>query len=1335
MKRACGLIFSIVFFLTGYALQAKEFNLKINDVSGLDSPWPMIASIPFAEGELKDSSAIRIMNGGSEIPSQVDVAATWRDGSIRWVLAGFTASPQGKYNVEYGEGVKRGAYPNPLKVIRQDDGDFTVDTGTAIYRFDHDKLLPENGWLISGGQRIQILQGSGAGAYLLDNSGRTARISGKPAEIENRFIKEGPGRVVVKRSGWYVTDTGEKLAKADVWFYFSAGTPYFRITHSLIFTENTNKIWLKDYGLEFKTPDKPSEVYCAAGENSEEIRKVSNLGGEIFLLQSEYPHFMEREYKATIGKSVNGKDNIVEGIKTAGDWAHGDYGNYGITLVMPWLAERYPKEISFGDRGARAVLWSGRSGKELDFRVKTLVREYFQEWAIRGLKNPDEKKLEEAKSNAQGAARTHDIWFLPRTGLYNAEQVQKAAMAGARQVLAMADPVELCETEAMGYPMLHKDEKRFPAEETLISEYWDRFIIPLKAFPMMGYISWGCYPDRSYGEAGGKPMSQLHALSNLREYGVRREPWRHYARSGERRYYDYGHRFSRFTGDWYISHTDVPGSPRKEKGAFITAPGGSGVSGMLPLFWGDRTNIFDINAGDIGHWLLEYYLTGDEQSLELIQTVKESFEKNGWRPKTAKGRTSQFHATGIRVLLTLFILDWNEDVGNALKQVIDEMIDLEIQNGFRLFAGGYGSMYKDTRTSHNVLEYYLETGDELAKEAFLKLVDHLYRFDRRGTMVSYKNYDGFTYSVAYWMTGDERYRTVVEQAVRDGLYYSQMRPLAEDLKSKPANYLEWPNLYVQGAFPGPRSTFFIGHHEYHNPFIGMPTALKLLSEKGWSGKTTPFLTKIMRVTPGGILFKHVKGRETKLHLFLLTRPGMNPVLPEIMPYFNGKTGKPVDGIETKFEKRMERGKWFFDNPDAYPDFNQHYNAMVTIPPNIENGYYLLSFEKDSTFTLLDSNSEKAALFCPEGFWSSSNGEHMGSGSYGRSGEGMPAFFRVPEGLDRLEIFMGRSARLISPDGTVVLDFSNKNIGRLNIPVEGKAGVWTVQFYVSSFHGTCPPVFIKLLNIEPVVAYGNKDLLPDLSGGGWKAEREDVESPGKPALPMEFVQGISGKALHLSNGQMIKFSKGEKLSDGEYAYLPGIKGTVEFWFSPDRTTHETPMEMTQVINQTFLKSSHLHLRHWCEARTGSRDFDSNLRLELISTKPVYPNPGFQGRCFFLKKRWTHVAFTWEVKEGKKMEGKLAIFLDGKRLLPAPGYTQVKKLSGSPEFKLSWEGEDISIGSFDGTMDMLRISDTVRYEDDFQTSKNYGLDGSTRAFFQFDGNLKGESAFSKEPVEAK
>jgi len=1318
----------VFFLLFSFTLKAGEFPIKINDVSGLNTSWPILTSISFPEGEIIDSSNIRIMSGEKEVPSQVDVTATWRDGSIRWALAGFTASPQGNYRVEFGEGIKRGRYPNPLKVTKLPNDGFEVNTGVAIYRFVKNKLLPDEGWIVSGKEKRQILENSGAGAYLIDNSNREARVSGETSEITNEVLKEGPNRLAIKRSGWYVTTSGEKLARADVWLYFTAGVPHIKITHSLIFTEDTNKVWFKDYGLEFKTPEQPKDIFFALGEPGEKetVGKIINNSDETYILQSDYPHFAERDYKAVLGKSANGKDSTIAELQIAGDWGYGDYGSYGITIVMPWLAERFPKEISFGQRGARAVLWSGRSGNELDFRAKTLVKDYYKNWVTKGLSLLKDTELDALKSNAQGTARTHDIWFLPLFGEYKEGIVRKTALAGARQILAFADHKWLCETEAMGYPMLHKDTEKFLEEETIISEHWDRFIMPLKAFPMMGYIAWGCYPDRSYGEAGGKPMSTFHALSNLREYGVRREPWRHLARSGERRYYDYGHRFSRFTGDWYLAHWDAPGSPVKIKGRFITTPGGSGRAGLIPLFWGDRTHPFSINAGDIGHWLLDYYLTGDEQSFELVKIIKDSFKKLGWRPKGVPGH---FHALGIRTLLTLHIMDWDEDAGKALKELVDEMIDLESQNGFCLFKDHYGSMYKDHRTSHNIVEYYLETKDELAKEAFLKLLDQRYRFDRRGAFVSYKNYDGFTHSIAYWLTGDEKYRTIAEEVVRETRYYHHSSPLSEDLAQKPTNPLDWKNLYVPGRFPGPRTTFFMGHHEYHNPFIGLPTALKLLSEKGWSGKTTPLVVKPMKEPVSEVIFYHQKGKDTELNICVKISSNIELLLPQITSY---KSKKHIKGVKTEIEKVMSLGPFFTTKPDIYPSTSKTFNLNVTVPSETLEGLYFLSFTQDVTFTVLDSTSDKVALYCPLGFWSISMGQHSGSGSYGRSGEGLPAFFKVPEKLKEVEIFLGRPAKILYPDGEIALDFSEENIGNVKIPVEGKGGIWSVE-YDNTFRSTCPPVFIKLINVEPIVSFISPDLLPEKTvGQPVQTVRTSLPSPTEP---FEFVEGISNKGMRLSDGQTIVFSRGKQLEAGGYTFFPENEGTVEFWFRSDRTSHETPMKMTQVISQTFLKSSSLHLRHHTETRAGQRSFDSNLRLELRPIKTTFPLPGFIGNCFFYKDEWNHLAFVWKVEEGKKMDGNLDIYLNGKRLLPTSGYTRVTNLKGSPQFKLSFEVENISIGPFDGTIDLLRISDIVRYTNDFEPSKKYGLDKNTRALFEFDNNLKGVSAFTKEPIVGK
>ena len=1318
--RKIGLLLFLFLSLSAISPVAATFPLKVNDVSGISSSWPMVGSLAFPEGRLKDPSAIRILSGNREIPSQVDVAATWRDGSIRWALAGFTSSPSGEYRVEYGEGIKRAPYPHPLQITRQQDGGFTVDTGAALYLFESDKLLPEKAWLVSGNVRIPMLEGSGSGVYLVDNSNRTARVSGKPAEIENKVLKEGPGRFVIKRSGWYLTDNGEKLAKAEIWMYFSAGVPYVKITHTIIFTEDTNKVWFKDYGLEFKTPALPVNVYCTSGEpGSESIKKIEAEGSDVYMMQDQYPHFAEKQYRAVTGKSSGGEDTFVEEYDKTGDWAHGDYGNFGITLVMPWLAERFPKEISFGPSGARALFWSGRCGRELDFRGKTLVEEYWQSWAEKGPGSPGAKKLSSFESNAQGSARTHDIWFLPRAGAYDENPVRKAAVAAARNPLVMADPVWLCATEAMGYPMLHKDTERFPREETLLSEYWQRFLLPLKAFPMTGFIDWGDFPTWSYISVEKRIMARFHILTNIDRYGSKREPWRLYARSGERTYHDYGHRFSRFSGDWYLIHADAAGSFGRNRGSFMSF---SPEGGRLPFVWGQRGHPWLINGGDIGNWLLEYYLTGDERSFDLLHMIRESFKKNGWNPG---GPLSHFHAKGIRILVSLFMMNWEEEAGTAAKQVMNSIVDMESQNGFRLFEGRYGPMYKDHRTSHNVAEYYLETGDELAKEAFLKLMDQRYRFDRRTAAATYKNYDGFTGAIAYWLTGEERHRFTAEQAIRDMLYYREKHPLPEALSKLPANPLEWQ-----------RMPDYLGIWEWHNPFIGIPTALKLIAEKGWSERKTPLAVKPMKVNEGSTLFSHENGVETRLSVYLQTEPKEKPPAPEVTAY-PVKNGKAVlvKGIKAEFEKRMPQGKYFLERPEQYPLTAEHYHGFITVPAETEGGLYLLSFGKGITFTILDASADKVALYCPEGFWSVCVGDHAGSMSYGRSGAGMPAFFRVPDGLEKLELFLGRPAWVKRPDGSAAVELSKENTGRITIPVENRSGTWSIEPYIHNLRGSCPPSFFRLLNVEPVVSFGSPGLLPEVTAGKPVNLFMPLPEPEKvPALS----PGITGQGLRLSKESALSFPRGPALEakKGGYTYFPGNKGTVEFWFCPARSTYDTPIGFYQNIDTNFIKGPHILFRHRYKAIAHNKVISSILQMELLPEKEGLAAAGFQGEHYFKAGEWTHIAYTWDINpDGTKMEGDLALFVNGnKKPFKYVKYDLIS-MEKSKAFKLSDAGEEVVIGPFDGTMDMLRISDVVRYTESFTPSKRVpGKDINTRALFLFDEDTKGTSAFSPKPVEA-
>jgi len=407
------------------------FALRVDEVAGLEEPWPLAGGLPFPRGAVHDAAQVRILGPeGAETPAQIDPLMAWSDGSLRWALASFTAVPRGGFRVEFGPGVSRSAHPSPLVFEETPEGRLRVDTGVGVYEFGPQGLLPERAQLGDAA----FLEGAGGGAYLVDQSGRLARVAGEAAGISSEILVAGPARAVVRREGWYVAPDGERVARARAWFYFAAGSPALRVTHSLVFTEDTNELWVRDYGLEFRTPGAPSAarfpIDCGEGEV---VVETAPGGGEAYLLQETYPHFFKEESRALVGlagahawERAGGPADATEATDAtvalgeplaegpvAGDWGEADYGGHSLAVVTPDLAQRFPKEIAFSADAARVALWSGRSGRELDFRAATLVRDTWGEWAERAPGGAE--ALAAHPSNAQGASRTHEVWLTNTT--------------------------------------------------------------------------------------------------------------------------------------------------------------------------------------------------------------------------------------------------------------------------------------------------------------------------------------------------------------------------------------------------------------------------------------------------------------------------------------------------------------------------------------------------------------------------------------------------------------------------------------------------------------------------------------------------------------------------------------------------------------------------------------------------------------------------------------------------------------------------------------------------------------------------------------------------------
>ncbi len=1274
LKNRCRIFFLLtaLFLAPAAVLRAGEFDLHLNDVSGLDEPWPLIGGLPFPEGELHDASQVRIIDGqGEEVAAQIDVATSWRDGSVRWALAGFNASPRGGYRVEFGAGVSRSAPESPLVVEEGANGVLRIDTGAAVYEFLPDRLLPESGRM---GQ-VQFLSGSGDGAYLLDNHGRLSRVAGEEAGVSYETVRAGPVRAVIRREGWYVTEGGERVARARAWFYFTAGSPYLRVTHSLIFTGDTNDLWVRDYGLDFRSPGAPREVvFALGGEPTEEERmpprgtrgmdrrqisdfallyskplpearrlfRADPAGGEVYMLQDVYPHFLKRDFRAVIGRAD--RDGVEAGpgnfwtdiwekeMEVAGDWADGEYGDYGLTLVMPRLAEMFPKEIAFSPDGARAAFWSGRSSRELDFSALTLVNEYWQNWAeFHPPRGPEgARDLALTPSNAQGAARTHDLWLLPRTGGEATDTARRRAETASRPPLLQADPAWLCGTGAVGWPLHHRDEENFPEEEAAIVRSWeDKFANDHAGLRRTGFIEWGGNPTvRGYGS--------FYRISLAIDYALRRHAWWLYARSGRRDYYDYGTRFNRFLGDWHLAHWTAG---KRRKGLLAASDANK------PFHWGTRSK--DIIEGHSGHdiiqWMLEYYLTGDEYALELVEMYREGL-KELWADLPLP-TISRYGLMELRVLGDLYAHEPDPELREMADALFAHFSDLEnplgISDEIR-----YGALYKVDNKLFAFSNYYLATGEESARQAILKVLDHEYRFDRvgrRGPM-------GMFFVNGYRWTGNEDYLRI-------------------------ANYI------VERARAG------LGL-----PLRDLPVPLGAIAEHDGPLDPWPLTTMFRDHDVNRLLLRKPDGEGAlELHSVVIMEEEFAEPRARLESWEGGGPGTEVGGLSLETELVFQ--------PESGSRADPHrWHVRLDIPGSAGPGIYQLDFPGAERVDVINSDAVQTSAYAPGGFRT--------------RGDGVADYFMV-EGIEDLKINLSGPMELRCPDGTVALEADRDNTGELSVPVEGREGAWSVL--------SNRPEIVILRNVETLMSRS-----PD-----WLVTGAGAEPPTRFEMPSEevaFVPGFErfdGQALHLPNRETVGFPRGRETDTG-YEFFPGPEGTVEFWFRPNWSSAELPTA-PGYTDLYFLRagSQDIHYR---------RGF---LRTEEFAHVNLWAHgrdsdTGFTGEFSFNAGKWYHVAAVWRIEEGQPgNEGYFNVYINGREFEPdgiRPGTAVARawpgRVGGYDVFHRRPADETISIGPLNGTIAQLRISDTVRYESDFEPPVRLGApDADTLVIFPLDGNMSG------------
>jgi PcRGLX-like N-terminal RIFT barrel domain len=1273
--------------------------IHIDDPTGFAASWPLTCGVPFNQGTLKSAQGLSVEDAqGASVPCQIDTTATWLDGSVRWVLASFTGQPGKRYFL------RTKGKPASVKgvTVARRGTNTVIDTGVASFQIgDLDALIAE----ANVGGRV-ILRGAGRGAYVVDNQGRKARLGGAGSEMTSRFEVQGPMWTVLRREGWYVTDDGVRIARGIVWMHFYGGSQNVKLVHRLVLTEDTNKVWFKDIGIDFPTAfaGPAKAVFDTSKAMDDKATTVALAAGDTaWMLQDDYPHFSSTSSHFSLTRKTAGVEKQVLAGKACGDWAHLSGAKAGLTVVLRKFAEQFPKEFTVMPSGVTVHLWAGRSGRELDFRTKTLTKEYWGEWSETPVGGAE--LLSKIHSNAQSSAKTHTLWLLPTAGRAEPRAIAPSANAAATRVLCYADPKWTCATYALGPRMAPRDAARYPAQEKFIDDTYARQEVLRRVFPLTGYIGWGSAPGfRLYRDKKTNNWRTMWWRLGKIKYELQRHVWTLYARSGDRKYFDHGERYNQFSGDMIMHHWNV-GIPGDIRSGYSKFKGGFPAGVMpkvkqrlpydfigMPLYWGRVSYRLD----ETYNYLCQFYMTGDWHAWELAENHHEAARKYSFVIPSKPARGS---AVPLRFLSALYSMHWDPQIGSKTVALAHKILDLKSPNAINEKTPPT-PLYKTHRNIIPIYEYYRFTGDEYARKCLIKMIEYDYRFDRlrEGRPVSYRNPSALAGAVLYDLTGDKKYLALCQQVLTSGL--RQWKDELDGDVPLPAD----PKKELTGMPP-----LAAAHFNYHT-CLGLPLALHALGEyKGAPLPAFPTVKKYGDSTSNAwVVLEKQPGKPLDLELGMRLLQSDKIDLVVIGPDM-----KRVRRVEI-LDKRLGMVIPFV--PSVTPAF-----ISVRIPADMPGGIYRVGHSNLGPFTVLSTTSERASLECPDGLW---------------VGNGDRFLFRVPPGQADVKVFVSNPVRITRADGSVALSETSGLAGVQTLPVNGKSGFWAVE--------NGKQAYVRLINVAPVFAY----ITPDRFVAPKKLMASQRPKPARPDPLAAFVDGAIGQGLQLRPGDTFRFKRGEKQAGGGYKNFPGDKGTIEFWFRPNWSALDLAFPRPTYVTKPMLSAGCINMayRYGMKYSTYRATLDFNCGIDRHkSAKGRIQIYGSHARIYPEAGQWIHIAATWDknkslfpvTKANYRREEHFFVFVNGKRYFRKtanPG--RLRHYLGKSfvdRYNLAAIAEWVQLNPADATFDELRISDSIRYTNDFTpTRQPFERDKHTKALFHFDGSADGIGGDGKPVV---
>ena len=1237
--------------------------------------WPVTFGLPFPAGAVWEPVRVRFVDQqGREVPAQTEVTGRWaRRGAVKWLrVDALVSSARGCFAEMSPPAAAR---PGPRLTLRESGGAVTVDTGAATYLLGPGPSPIRE--VRRQGRRVAWSDGA-RGLYLIDRKGRLGRASaeGETVTVEAR----GPVAACVRFEGWYRSEDGKPMARHITRVQAYAGQPFARVTHTLVITEDTNKLWFKDVGWEFAVAPgaEPEALFgIAPGDvDSAPTSRVPLRRGAAGAYMFQDSHYAfghgSNHFSIAILREDGGEAKQADGAE-CGDWAALRGRDHTFMAACRDAARQHPKEFEVTRDKVVLRLFSNRGGEELDWRAPTLVKKWdlgpwlkAQNLRTRHGKIPA-KAIETARSykmNAAGWAKTHELLFAALPPATDSNALARLGLLHSRPVYAAADPKWLDETGALA-PNTPLDPKRYVEAETGLRKVLQWWTDRVAVWGDYGFMDYGSGPHFSYSMEKW-PFWYRFVLSG---YTFLSDVWLLYARSGDRDIRFFAEEANRGLMDYRHSHWG-------EKRGVYRYSNRMPEAG-LPFLWGSGSMLEGMINQFPNDFIWYYQLTGYRRAKEVVLEYGEALKKQ-WSEPWVKMRWNLMDVASYAAR----IYELTEDPAYRVlaERTLDFIEDEESAVGLTK-----RTYHTSSHKNHQGIRYLTE----------MRLALGGPRLDRMcrivGKRVQEFPYEPFRYTspapvvgpYLYDLTGDPAHVQSLIHAVRlmGGVY-------------DPA----------KDALPLRK----IGDRSKLTCLFNLGGVLSALERAKVTSDLANVASWIHYTDPVGssrvIARKDTDEQDIRLH----SEGGRVAMVRPIETRLEG-AGSPIDASLVRVNQ--------YNLAEIYGPPK----GEVRVPKDAPPGDYEIVFDgAPGRRSLFASSRASLVLYAPD-YW-------IPSLENDRLSPTIRVYFRLPEGTKDARIYFAEPARLYAPDGAPWPD-SKPRQGWVDLPGD-RAGLWAFAPVVCGV--------VRLANAPPFFAFNDPaaHFVPRVIR--WPAT--PVEAPPPQG---QYVPGLSGaprdKAVKLAGDQYLYVTPPARWKKG----FPATReGTVEFYLKPNWDSFGPsakrrgllavpPAKFFVDVSPTLgITASLLTVAGGKRARVGRyRRGPFFVRGRWTHVAIVWGDDGVPSSSWHgpMRNRMCSKFRVWVFLDGKRgaRYGLLnyEVPAEGRECLPLP-YIGI--------------GGMAKINRVDGAVDNLRISDVQRYREDFTPPPRASVptaDEHTLGLFLFDGDLEGRGHGLDKPLKAK